>query len=182
MNTCKYCSSKLSFVGQDKVKKQNHFYCGLCDLTFSQKDICVDRARKPLVPECIDELAYINKSTKELLKDDTITLLHYLKTCRAEWYKMFELLNELYDKRNETNVKEAYRNLHSEYESTTKKRFILENILAERLATVPEKITNNYISEMILGAESHQDKKMYIYINGKHRKGGQNAKIKKSAV
>lgn len=173
MRTCKYCASPLKFIGE---KDKQYFYCSHCELPFEVSDTCMNQKRLSPIPEVIDDMAYLSKSTKELLKEKTITLFYYLKACRSDWYHLKETLDRIYDIRNKEDVSDLYKSLYEEYDKLTKKRFVLENILLERNGYVPKKLTNDFLDQLISDGSFFGQKSMYIYINGGAKHGNRTKK------
>lgn len=168
MITCKYCGSELNFIGEYKDKI--YFGCDYCDLTFEKEETCNNRQRKQAVPNYYLQGYY--KSTKELLKYNTINLFHLLRDCRKDWYDVFSLLKKVINiKENEVpdqkNIDNAFLPLYNEYVTLTKQKFIIENILLEKAGFIPEKITEKFLSEIIEQGRVASKKSMYIYIKKK---------------
>lgn len=165
MITCKYCGQELIFLGQ---RDDDHFFhCDFCDLVFPLIETSVNRKRKMSVPEYIDDSNFY-APVKVLLEKDTITLLHILKELRSFWFQIKTVLektknlysdNELpnLDTENHYEVKKSYIDL-------TKRKFIIENILLERIGFLPEKITEEFLNSICHLGEEASSKPMYVYI------------------
>lgn len=177
MKTCKYCGTKLNFIGE--YKDQYHFHCSYCDMTFNESETCENRKRKKAVPSYYEENYY--RSTKELLEIDTISLFYLLRECRKDWYNTYSLLSKMMNLEeneipNQEAIDAAVKPLYSEYISLTKQKFIIENILIERTGFLPEKITEEFLNNLVIQGKSAEVKPMYIYIkkikqhNEKYRK------------
>lgn len=165
MITCKYCGSNLIYIGE--YKSQLYFACDFCDMTFDKSEVCRDRKRMSSVPEYYTSYML---PTKSLLERKTIELFHMLKECRKDWYDIFSLLkwilnvdpNEITDNQE---LDEAYKPLYKEYISLTKQKFVIENVILEKAGFLPDKITDEFLGELVRQGRSSSEKPMYIYIN-----------------
>ncbi|MEB6550217.1 hypothetical protein MXL46_14065 [Heyndrickxia sporothermodurans] len=166
MKTCKYCGTTLNFIGE--YNNNIHFHCPYCDITFEIDQTCENRKRKPAIPESYANYGYY-KNTKELLKENTISLFHLLKDCRRDWYSVFTLLSQSMNVKenefpNEVDLEKYIQPLYEEYVLLTKQKFIIENILLEKAGFIPEKITEEFLSTIISDGKKLSGKPMYIYI------------------
>lgn len=171
MNTCKYCGTQVKKLINNS--STSTFKCYHCDITFEEHDLCKDRKRKNSVPVSYDKNYY--RSTKELLSCRTIELFHLLKECRKDWYDTFKLLNSIYgldenQMPDQSELDEVTKPLYHEYVLLTKKKFTIENILLEKAGFIPEKLTDEFLSEIIDQGEKASSKPMYIYIKNKNKK------------
>jgi hypothetical protein len=173
--TCKYCGQELKFLGehQDKI----YYSCSFCEMNFELKDTSSDRKRKMSVPEVYDENFY-TLTTRDFIQCDTITLYHYLKDIRAYWYSQKTILEGLkkmmnkgtsqYDSVNLNKPNKVDNNMLKElknnYIQLTKKKFVVENIILERTGFLPEKITEDFLSEMIEQGRKASNRPMFVYI------------------
>lgn len=170
METCKYCGSNLEYIGE--LDSTHHFFCDYCDLSFEESDTCKNRLRKQSVPDHYDINFY--KSTKELLNCNTVELFHLLRDCRQEWYSIFNLLSRMtnmneHELELNPNIDEAFKPLYSEYVDLTKQKFIIENILLEKAGFLPDKLTDEFLSNLINQGKEASSKPMYIYIKKKNK-------------
>lgn len=166
MRTCKYCGTELEFMG--RYSSENQFNCSFCDLMFPESETCLNRKRKKYSPAVIDESFFI--SVKEMLTTDTITLFHCLKATRSHWFQLKNMLevfkkvqdDGLYkvDKEDNSTLKE----LKHEYIQVTKQKFALENVILERTGFIPKKITEEFLSNIVVEGQEFDEKPMYIYI------------------
>lgn len=166
MITCKYCGTELDYIGE--YQNEMYFYCPYCDLSFEKGETCQDRQRKQAVPDFYDKGYY--RPTKELLKCNTIVLFHLLRDCRKDWYELYSFLRKLINIKdneipNENEVEKAFLPLYHEYIQLTKQKFVIENILLEKVGFIPEKITDSFLSDLIEKGKKASYKPMYIYIS-----------------
>ena len=168
MKTCKYCGSQLSFMGE--TDGELYFDCAFCDILFPLNEICTNRNRKMSVPTYYDDDYMV--STEELLKRDTIGLYHVLQNVRADWYNSKSSLSILKKQKNEANIEKEkvntiqnlYDQMYSDYKVLTKKKFVIENIICERTGYLVEKVTDDFLKEIIFLGKKQSSKKMRIYV------------------
>ncbi|HZH58266.1 MAG TPA: hypothetical protein VEY70_01525 [Metabacillus sp.] len=168
MKTCKYCGTKLQYIGEHNLV--HYFACDYCDLSFDESETCENRRRKQSVPEHYHQNYYL--PTKELLKKNTIELFHMLKDCRKDWYSVFSLLSKLlnldeHEIPDKEELDQSIKPLYDEYVQLTKQKFIIENILLEKAGFIPERITEEFLSELVEQGKKASCKPMYIYIKRK---------------
>lgn len=169
METCKYCAEELQFIGEHE--NEVHFLCSFCNLTFLLKDTSSNRKRKQSVPDYINPLP-IFATTQEFLECDTVNLYYTLKEIRAFWYQIKSLLERTKGKLKDGQIPRASKEkpnkmldeLVKEYAVITKKKFVVENILLERTGYLPEKITEDFLNQIIEYGTKASEKPMYIYI------------------
>lgn len=173
--TCKYCGQELKFIGEHQDTL--YFSCSYCDIEFELKETSSDRKRKMSVPEVYDG-NYYNLTTKDFLQRDTITLFLYLKDIRADWFTQKSTLEGLqkmmgkgssqYDSVNlnkPTMVDDRMlKELKNNYIQLTKKKFVVENIILERTGFLPEKLTEDFLSDIIDQGRKASSKPMFVYI------------------
>lgn len=171
MVTCKFCGQELQFIGENHG--EHHFNCTFCDMTFLLEETSAGRKRKMSVPESIETLNFYS-STKEFLECDTINLYYTLKDIREFWYHLKSLLEtakvklkdgELVQNANtDSGMDEVVKELMKEYTVITKKKFVVENILLDRTGFLPEKLTEDFLSEIYEAGQMASKKAMYVYI------------------
>lgn len=164
MITCKYCGQELIFLGQNE---ENYFHCDFCDLVFNLEETSVDRKRNISVPKFIDDVDYY-LPVSILLKKDTITLFHTLKALRSFWFDIKSLLEKAkihYSNNELPSLKdEAHYKLKQNYIELTKRKFVIENILLERIGFLPDKITDEFLNSIYTLGEEASSRPMYVYI------------------
>ncbi|QII26930.1 hypothetical protein G3M81_22840 [Bacillus paralicheniformis] len=169
MITCKYCGQELKFVGE--YEDLPYFNCSFCEIIFSLDETGVDRKRKMSVPNYYDDSYYV--PTRELLKRDTISLYHVLKDVRKAWYDVKTALENLkvYQKEQESSLpkpqesdNDLIKNLKREFIDLSKRRFSIENIILERTGYLPEKITEEFLNEIVEKGRKASNQPMFVYI------------------
>lgn len=157
MFTCAFCGSEVE-----------EEYCAFCEMELTNKYIMKDGKR---LNQAEKFLGYPNrsevyKSTKELMKLETIHLLCLLRearSIRAEVYKLRLLRHQAEEQYGLNEDVESLENVtYNEYESSTRKVWVIENIIKDRLGYFPEKVTNNFLNMYIERMEKSEQKKMYI--------------------
>ncbi|WP_121614461.1 hypothetical protein [Mesobacillus foraminis] len=157
MKTCPYCGSLVELIC-------SKFQCNYCELTLFPEDVQKDGNRKDLLPVSQPSYTELRKSTSELMELTTIELLYLLKFARAERREIYanrkvfvQALKEGFD-----TCVEGIRYTFTEYEYWTRKCFVLENLIRERMGYIPEKISDSYLDEIITKMKESQQKVMMI--------------------
>lgn len=150
--TCPYCGSELTFKIQEKK-----YYCDFCAMNVDQVQQNYERIHIRVRDFALE--VYLDKSTPELMRYSTFELLNLLKYARSERTNTYRLLNTFYkgriqEKTNDYKEFEEYSG--KEYEKITRKMFVLENLIRERLGYVPARITSSYLEKYL--AEIKKDK------------------------
>lgn len=140
MNTCPYCGSEVETFGKK-------FSCLFCEMLLNADDVQQNGKRKNFLP--VSQPAYedLQRSTSELSKKNIIELLFLLKFARAERSSNFEK-RQLFIrviKEGAGEFREGEQYTFKEYEYWTRKCFVLENLIRERIGYIPTKLTEVYI-------------------------------------
>lgn len=165
MKTCKYCATELEYIG--RLENENQFFCTFCDLAFPEYETCLDRKRKKFKPQYVDE-NNISLTVKEMLEMDTINLFYALRATNKFWYSVKGGL-EFFKKgiklqKFSPAEAAAFNEMKNEYNQITKQKFALENIILERTGFLPEKITDEFLLNLVNTGAQFDEKPMYIYI------------------
>lgn len=94
----------------------------------------------------------MEKTTPELMRLSTFELLSLLKTIRAERTDMYKYLNVFYRVRTNEDRDDFWEKEEEagrEYERITRKMFVLENILRQRLGYGPHRISNKHLEQYL---------------------------------
>jgi hypothetical protein len=157
MKTCAYCGSSVQSI-------DDNYSCSFCSMTLNDQDVKENGKRKDLLPNSLPVLSDLNKSTLELMRISIIELLTLLKLARrerADIYKQrYVLIQAIKEGATEFSETEAYA--FSEYEKITRKCFVLENIIRERMGYFPSKLTESYIQNLAARIEESAQKDMVI--------------------
>lgn len=157
MKTCPYCGSGVETVG-------TYFYCVFCDLHLCEKDVQENGKRKNLVSESQPSYEDLKCSTSELMNKTTIELLFLLKFTRRERSSIYGQRNVFIKamKTGENDFTEGERYTYGEYEYWTRKCFVLENLIRERLGYIPQKVTESYLQNLVERINESTKKRMII--------------------
>jgi hypothetical protein len=158
MKTCPYCGSEVSSSDLD------FGYCAFCEMKIPYEDIQDNGQRKQLLPESQPTLSDLKKSTSELMRLSTVELLFLLKWAREERSTTYKqrctFIRAM--KQGADEFAEAEQYTFKEYERATRKCFVLENLVRERLGYYPVKLTDSYIQNLAVKMEDSSSKKMVI--------------------
>lgn len=152
MISCAYCGS----VVQNK-------YCAYCEMTLSDRYILEDGKR---LSNAIEELPHerdMFKSTKELLQLETIELLcllRYARQYRSEIYNVRLLTHKAGTEDEE--LKTIQDQTYSDYEDATRKVWVIENILKDRIGYYPKKINDDFINRYNARIKQSEKNRMTI--------------------
>jgi len=103
----------------------------------------------------------IFKNTPELLKLETIELLcllRHARNYRSEVYKLRILTHKAEDQGGD--MKQIEATSYGDYEDATRKVWVIENIIKERIGYYPQKVTENFLGMYLDRIEKSQNKKM----------------------
>lgn len=140
-NTCSYCGSSL---GNDLPSMTDKAYCGFCEM-FVKPSVNGERIEQFRKVEFIG-YEQIRMPTSELVEMHTKSLLELLKYMREERRSYFNNMRVLKQGASvNPEFKEGDKISSEEYEMITKKCFVVENILRERMGYIPKKITENLL-------------------------------------
>ncbi|TCP24464.1 hypothetical protein EV207_12524 [Scopulibacillus darangshiensis] len=155
MKTCAYCCSEL----QEK-------YCPFCDMVLAEKYVMENGERLSHSISWYPEEHNIYKSTKDLLKLETIELICLLKHARAYRGQAYELRRLRHKSELKVGMNEEVESIakasYEEYEMATRKVWVLENILRERIGYFPYRISEKYIQGYLEHIERSEKKQMVI--------------------
>jgi hypothetical protein len=163
MRTCKYCGSSLNYVGEHKDKI--YFACDYCELTFDYENTSRNRLRVNRLPESIETH---RRTTKDLLTCNAVELFHLLKEYRSKWWEIKEMVKSvrnLFDSEKQAKASADYCDLYKQYIDLTKYKFTLENIIIEKTGFLPEKITDEFLGELVSMSKETTKSKMNIFIS-----------------
>lgn len=133
-------------------------------MKLKDEDVQENGKRKNLLPSSQPSLSDLNKGTPELMCLSTVEQLFLLKFARKERsdiynqrYIFIRAMNEGADE-----FTEAEHYTFSEYEKATRKCFVLENLVRERIGYYPAKLTESYIQTLAERMEESAKKDMVI--------------------
>lgn len=101
------------------------------------------------------------KSTKELLQLETIALLCLLRHARdyrSEVYKLWLLTHQATAACGD--IEEIQEASYSDYEAATRKVWVIENIITDRIGYYPQKVTKKFLAMYVDRIQNSQHKRM----------------------
>src|SRR5690625_2236801 len=157
MNTCALCGTELDIA-----------FCPFCEMELEERYISKDGKRLSQFDtfQGIPDRSLIFQSTKELMKMETIDLICLLseaRSYRTEVYHLRRLRHQAEKKEgfNDT-VKQLEKFSNKSYEEATRKVWIIENIIKDRLGYFPQKVTQNFLSMYLERIEKSEKKPMFM--------------------
>lgn len=145
MKTCGYCGNRVTRV--DDV----HFHCTFCEMSISMNNITENEERKAIFFRDFAFVDWIKRSTPELMTMHTVELLLLLREvrkARSDQFGTLHLFNQVDEEQGE-EITEAKSYQGNEYEYVTRKAWIIENILRDRLGYVPERMSQSFLIKQI---------------------------------
>ena len=161
MQTCPYCGLALVFDA-------DHYYCTFCQMTIASADVQQDGGRKPITADPFVCADYVELSTPELMEKSTTFLIYLLRLVRKErknQYNYLRLFNKVMDTGSNEYL-EAAQESGKTYEWWTRKAWVIENILRDRMATFPVRVTDYYLSGLIDHIQTYNQKSMFLIRKG----------------
>lgn len=157
MNTCPYCGSKVESFGKK-------FSCLFCEMILDKNDLQQNGKRKELIPASQPAYEDLQRSTSELMKMNIVELLFLLKFARAERSLIYGQRRTILQAMNDgaEEFKEGEQYTFKEYEHLTRKCFVLENLIRERIGYIPAKLTEDYIQNFVDRMSESAKKEMRI--------------------
>lgn len=140
-NTCSYCGSSLGGGVTTMIDK---VYCGFCEI-FVEPSVNGERLERYEKTEFIG-YDQIRMPTSALLDMHTKSLLELLKFIREERRSYFETMRIMKKSASfDKSITPVEKESSEMYEFMTKKCFVVENILRDRMGYIPKKVTDNLI-------------------------------------
>lgn len=146
--TCPYCASAVAAIN-------THFYCDFCEMNIPIHAVCENGRRKNSSFRPLAFRDWLDKTTPELMTHHIVELLFLLKEVRklrADYYSTLRTFNKGYseasgeDRELLAEVKEIQG---MDYEQITRKGFVLENIIQQRIGYVPSRIDDRFLASYI---------------------------------
>lgn len=167
MNTCPYCGTGVA------ADQKGSYYCGFCNMKGFVPGEDGSRNERWKEKEFISNDDF-NKTTPELMTYNTFNLLQLLKLLREERRSFFKHIAVFKKAGQETNeFKEIEVETGNEYENITRKTWVVENILRDRIGYVPERVTDQLLITVAKRMDQERNKKpMMIKKNSPELKQG----------
>lgn len=144
-NTCPYCGTKLK-------KETDFFFCDFCDMNLPLDRIQKEGERIQIINREINS-AYLNMTTPELMTFSTWELILLLKEARKTRAFFFE-----------PTRKNTQKGEDEQFKLSTKKMYVIENILKIRLGYIPANLNQSFLNRYKKNIENPKYKtKMLIW-------------------
>ncbi|APT51540.1 MULTISPECIES: hypothetical protein [Bacillus] len=145
-NTCPYCGTKLNI-------ETDFFFCDFCDMNLPLDQIQKDGERIQIINREINS-AYLNMTTPELMTFSTWELILLLKEARKTRAFFFE----------PNTRKNTQKGEDEQFKLSTKKMYVIENILKIRLGYIPANLNQSFLNRYNKNIENPKYKtKMLIW-------------------
>jgi hypothetical protein len=154
MKTCGYCGREIQ--GD---------YCSFCELMLDKKYVLEGHKRVDHVIERTPDEAAIFLTTAELLTFETVDLLFLLKyarSYRSEVYHLRVISYKAEERKSDQVLEEIQQQSYEEYERATRKVWIIENILKDRMGYYPVKVTDEFLQAYLYRIKQSQKKQMVL--------------------
>jgi len=167
--TCCYCGSHVV-----EYQEPGTYYCEFCDMVLDALSLCSDASRRgpAIVEVCFD--THYSKTTPELMLLSTYELLHllsYARKYRSECWDNLEMSKKLLRSIKKDSfedkmlIKDATFVVEENYDlymKATRKMYVFENLLCERLGYIPKRITQNFLRQYEELMEERKDTPMIV--------------------
>lgn len=157
MSTCAFCGTEL-----------DNTYCSYCEMELESRYILKNGERLGQFKgfSGYPDKSLVFSSTKDLIKLETIELLCLLREARshrAEVYKLRKLRHEAEKQEGYTErVEEIDEVSYKEYENATRKVWVIENIIKDRLGYYPKRVTMNFLNMYVERMKESEEKAMVM--------------------
>lgn len=158
MKTCPYCGSV--------VEIRSGAYCGFCDMILPQELLQEEGKRKQFtVNQASVSIDLAEMSTPELMTRKTyelLILLRHLRQKRSDSFNLMRILKKANAQADE--FQEAASSSGKDYEWWTRKMWICENIIRDRMNYVPSRITDDYLINLEKQITESNNKNMIVKV------------------
>ncbi|WP_100401043.1 hypothetical protein [Bacillus sp. FJAT-44742] len=160
-DTCPYCGSCLD----------QNFYCDFCVMTILKEKVQTDHHRENVLVRDFVFRENAEKTTPELQSMTSFELMMLLKLIRKERATAYKLMTHFYRARKTGNpeYQDQEEDQGTDYQYWTKKMFVVENLLRERMVYIPQRLTDSYLEKMRDHIETMQHKPMYVRTSRKEK-------------
>lgn len=147
MNTCGFCGIEL-----------NEYYCSFCDMQLKKEYITENSKRMKQVKKNFLNKEDVLLPTAKLMEKETLTLLYLLKEARKIRSDVFNLKNQNQDEKEQ----DAENQLYNQYETATRRVWVIENIIKNRLGYYPKRLTHDFLEAYIDKIYQSEEKVMSL--------------------
>lgn len=155
--TCPYCGSE--------VMQLNDYYCDFCTMNIPETLVMKNHERLPVRIREFALDTHLEKSTPELMALSTFELLNLLKYARNERTFLYRNMTAFYKAGKQVQTDEYVefeQYSGQEYKKMTRKMFVLENIICQRMGYVPHRITDTYLENYLTQIQKAKRNPMII--------------------
>lgn len=168
MKTCPYCASEV-------VLESDHlYYCDFCVMQLQESNVSEDGKRQVKGFKSFAFREWIDKTTPELMAHHIVELLFLLKEIRklrTDYFSTLRTFNKGYSEAKSVEDRKLLEEAKSlqgvDYEEITRKLFVVENIILERIGYIPPRIDERFLASYIEKCEKPV-KDMIIKKESKH--------------
>lgn len=170
--TCCYCGTKVKKINETS----DMYYCSFCDMNLNVRSLCAEGKRKSFkIEEVYLDINY-SKTTPELMTLSTFELLQLLqhaRKIRSDSWDDCDFSKKLVrtmkkekpdDKESINQAIELAKANFELYTNATKKMYVFENLICERLGYIPKRVTRKYLEKYSELMEERKDTPMKIGI------------------
>ncbi|MDR6726102.1 hypothetical protein J2W91_004608 [Paenibacillus amylolyticus] len=155
IHTCPYC-------GADLKSQYDAYYCNFCEMSIIAEEVQKNGQRKQ-IPFLLNSVTIsdVDDNTMQLMQrstNDLIVMLRLVRGKRTDFYNYLRILNKV----EGDDFQEQAKLTGKDYEYWTRKAWVIENILRDRTGFFPERITDEYLSELVVKADKINGKFMRI--------------------
>ncbi|BFH18215.1 hypothetical protein J6TS7_29610 [Paenibacillus dendritiformis] len=156
MKTCAYCGSEVHI--------HTEAYCSFCEMILPLDLVQEDGYRKKLSSShALVSLGLADRTTPELMTLATFELLHLLKMLRQKRSDAFNLMRILKKANGQVDdFQNAASSSGKDYEWWTRKMWIVENILRDRMDHYPMRISDDYLMSLVKQIKQSNEKPMTV--------------------
>lgn len=154
---CPYCSSEVVY--------DDGYYCSFCNVEFKKDELTFDGHRKVFHEQKQFMSSYdLDLSLKELKELHTVNLLELLFVARSERSNEYNLLRTINKSLDQglNQFKDAASEQGKNYEYFTRKAWVIENLLIERMGWYPKRLTRNFLDDFKKKCSESMTKQMNI--------------------
>jgi hypothetical protein len=161
MKCCPYCASELR-NDSNRVMYEPFYICDFCQLE-DVEPVEQGKRRSQYTRKQFVELSDADLSTPHLMEFHTFDLLMLLKLLREERRAHFNYIRTFKMAGNETeDFRDIERETGDEYERITRKVWVVENILIDRIGYIPQRVSNELLGTVLDRIEQTTKKAMII--------------------
>ncbi|WP_332634664.1 hypothetical protein [Halalkalibacter flavus] len=142
MKTCGYCGSEVSSLDE------KHCYCEFCEMKVSRDYVTENGERRNIYFRDFVFLEWIERSTPELMMLHTVELLLLLREvrkARSDHFSTLHTFNKVESQEVKEKIREAKSYQGGQYEYLTRKLWVIENIIRDRIGYVPERMSQLFL-------------------------------------